>query len=48
MFVKLLKETDFPAPVLAGKANIKKHIIVFPVTVDFMLKPARLLRYITA
>ena len=42
MLAKLLKETNFPALILANKSNIKKYIDVFPVTVDFMLKPVSL------
>ena len=42
MLAKLLKDTSFPALILANKSNIKKYIDVFPVTVDFMLKPVSL------
>ncbi len=41
-FVRVLKETNFPALILSSKANIKKYYDYFPVTADFMLKPASL------
>ena len=38
--VKGLNDTNFPALILASKANIRKYLELFPITVDFLQKPA--------
>ncbi len=44
-YAKVLEKTNFPALFLASKSNIKKYIQLFPITVDFIVKPVTYFKF---
>jgi hypothetical protein len=41
VFTELVNKTKFPVLIIAGKQNIEKYDQVFPVTTDYLIKPAK-------
>ncbi len=41
VFTDLVNKTKFPVLIIAGKQNIKKYDQIFPVTTDYLIKPAK-------
>jgi hypothetical protein len=41
VFTELINKTKFPVLIIAGKQNIKKFDQIYPVTTDYLIKPAK-------